>query len=334
MGRSFLLTAMAVGCLSNTACNRRLAGVLLDLPPAEEQAGVGSDEGDGGGGQATGAMPGSGVVMAPGGVIPEYLWVAPEDTVVPEIEKTLRPDSVLKLLPRDHAGNVDWVEAMRSGAIRPRDGVDGPRTKRPGAFEFKFDFYFSGANATFDAYFPHSAHTELMDCAQCHPRIFKTRGAEITMADVLQGRYCGECHGKVAFKPATACERCHTAMVMPAGRAQPELMGTVQLRRATEIRAERGDTTGVVDGNASGVMTAAFPRARFPHWVHRIRYRCTTCHMELFEPRAGTNEITMVDIEEGRFCGKCHNGRTAFATTITNCGRCHVPDEPPRAGRF
>jgi hypothetical protein len=41
----------------------------------------------------------------------------------------------------------------------------------------------------------------------------------------------------------------------------------------------------------------------------------------------------MVDIEEGRFCGKCHNGRTAFATTITNCGRCHVPDEPARVAQ-
>jgi c(7)-type cytochrome triheme protein len=46
--------------------------------------------------------------------------------------------------------------------------------------------------------------------------------------------------------------------------------------------------------------------------------------MDVFEPKAGTNEITMIDIEEGRFCGRCHNGDTAFATTITNCGRCHV----------
>jgi c(7)-type cytochrome triheme protein len=322
MRRSLLLTAMAVGCMANTACNRRLVGVLLDMPPGGEGA---AEEVEGAGGSgATGSMPTAGVVLGQGGVIPEYLLVAPEDTVVPEIEKTLRPDSVLKLLPRDHAGNVDWVEAMRSEVIRPRDGVDGPRSRPPNEFEFKFDFYFPGANEMFDAYFPHSTHTELMDCTQCHPRIFKTRGVEMTMADVLQGRYCGECHGKVAFNPATACERCHTAMQMPGGRAQAELIGTVQMRRATEIRAERGDTTGSVEGNATGVMTAAFPRAQFPHWVHRIRFRCTTCHMDVFEPKAGTNEITMIDIEEGRFCGRCHNGDTAFATTITNCGRCHV----------
>jgi c(7)-type cytochrome triheme protein len=40
----------------------------------------------------------------------------------------------------------------------------------------------------------------------------------------------------------------------------------------------------------------------------------------------------MVDIEEGRYCGTCHDGETAFATTITNCGRCHVPDSTPRTG--
>jgi hypothetical protein len=32
MRRSLLLTAMAVGCMANTACNRRLVGVLLDMP--------------------------------------------------------------------------------------------------------------------------------------------------------------------------------------------------------------------------------------------------------------------------------------------------------------
>jgi c(7)-type cytochrome triheme protein len=317
------LTLLAV-----QACSRKTLGVLLDLPPAEEEAeGADVAAGEGAG---TGGMPGAGVVLE-GVVLPEYLMVA-EDTVVPEVEKTLDPDSVLKLLPRDHAGNVDWMEAMRTGVIRPRDGMDGPRRKRADAFEFKFDFYLAGTNEMFDAYFPHSAHTELMDCSQCHPRIFKTRGVEITMADVLQGRYCGECHGKVAFNPTTACERCHTGMQMPADRVEAELIGTVHLRRATEIRAERGDTTGRVEGNASGVGTGAFPRARFPHWVHRIRYRCTTCHMEIFEPKAGVTEITMVDIEEGRYCGQCHDGQTAFATTITNCGRCHVPDIQPRVG--
>jgi c(7)-type cytochrome triheme protein len=257
---------------------------------------------------------------------PEF-FIQPEDTVTPPIELTLDPDSVVSLLPRDHAGNIDWMEALRQEIIRPRDGVDGPREWDDGGFEFAFDFYFRGPTEMFDAFFPHSAHTELMECAQCHPRIFKSQGTQISMADVLAGRYCGECHGKVAFPPVTGCERCHTDLAQPANRAQPVLLGTVQMRRATEILAA-GDSTATVEGNATGVRTDGFARAQFPHWVHRIRYRCTTCHMSIFEPKAGTNSVTMVDIEQGRFCGECHNGEIAFLPEMTNCIRCHVPVAP------
>ena len=39
----------------------------------------------------------------------------------------------------------------------------------------------------------------------------------------------------------------------------------------------------------------------FPHWFHRVRFRCKVCHHELgFEMRAGANEVTMGDIVERR----------------------------------
>ena len=42
----------------------------------------------------------------------------------------------------------------------------------------------------------------------------------------------------------------------------------------------------------------------FPHWFHRIRFRCKVCHHELgFEMKAGSNRITMADIIDGKFCG-------------------------------
>ncbi|WP_227816818.1 c(7)-type cytochrome triheme domain-containing protein [Nitrogeniibacter aestuarii] len=60
----------------------------------------------------------------------------------------------------------------------------------------------------------------------------------------------------------------------------------------------------------------------FPHWFHRIRFRCKVCHAELgFEMRAGSNDVTMNDIVEGRFCGACHDGHTAWAPD--NCHLCH-----------
>lgn len=60
----------------------------------------------------------------------------------------------------------------------------------------------------------------------------------------------------------------------------------------------------------------------FPHWFHRIRFRCKVCHAELgFKMRAGANLIKMTDIIDGRFCGACHDGETAWS--VENCDLCH-----------
>ena len=60
----------------------------------------------------------------------------------------------------------------------------------------------------------------------------------------------------------------------------------------------------------------------FPHWFHRIRFRCKVCHHELgFEMRAGANDMTMDDIIDGKFCGMCHNGEVAWS--VENCDLCH-----------
>lgn len=60
----------------------------------------------------------------------------------------------------------------------------------------------------------------------------------------------------------------------------------------------------------------------FPHWFHRIRYRCKVCHADLgFQFKAGGNEINMLKIIDGQFCGACHNG--AVAWSIENCNLCH-----------
>lgn len=60
----------------------------------------------------------------------------------------------------------------------------------------------------------------------------------------------------------------------------------------------------------------------FPHWFHRIRFRCRVCHTEVgFEMREGSNNILMADIIEGRFCGMCHNNKIAWGPQ--NCHLCH-----------
>ena len=60
----------------------------------------------------------------------------------------------------------------------------------------------------------------------------------------------------------------------------------------------------------------------FPHWFHRIRFRCKVCHSELgFEMRVGSNNITMEKIITGQYCGMCHNGDIAWS--VEQCGLCH-----------
>ena len=60
----------------------------------------------------------------------------------------------------------------------------------------------------------------------------------------------------------------------------------------------------------------------FPHWFHRMRFRCKVCHADLgFKFQAGGNEINMVKIIDGQFCGACHNGDIAWS--VENCNLCH-----------
>ncbi len=67
----------------------------------------------------------------------------------------------------------------------------------------------------------------------------------------------------------------------------------------------------------------------FPHWFHRIRFRCKVCHGDLgFAFKAGGNNIDMLKIIDGQYCGACHNGDVAWS--IENCELCHsgMPDTP------
>lgn len=84
-----------------------------------------------------------------------------------------------------------------------------------------------------------------------------------------------------------------------------------------ESRAEYADVVINRQAEKNGMRPVVFP-----HWFHRIRFRCKVCHAELgFKMRAGTNTITMTDIIEGRFCGACHNNDIAWSPE--NCDLCH-----------
>ena len=93
---------------------------------------------------------------------------------------------------------------------------------------------------------------------------------------------------------------------------------------AAPVEAEYGD---VVINNFSD--KAGMRPVVFPHWFHRVRFRCKVCHSDLgFRFQAGGNDINMVKIIDGQFCGACHNG--ALAWSVENCDLCHSgkPDTP------
>ncbi len=115
------------------------------------------------------------------------------------------------LLPEDSMGGVDWVKALKSGAIAPRPGIDPKASDQP-VLPITVERTPPGQEA-FKAVFPHDVHTQWLSCESCHPTPFQMqKGATpINMGLIYGGQACGACHGKVAF-PVTACARCHPAM--------------------------------------------------------------------------------------------------------------------------
>jgi c(7)-type cytochrome triheme protein len=52
--------------------------------------------------------------------------------------------------------------------------------------------------------------------------------------------------------------------------------------------------------------------------------KCNDCHTKIFTMKKGTAEMNMKQINEGKFCGACHDGTTAFKTSEpANCAKCH-----------
>ena len=84
-----------------------------------------------------------------------------------------------------------------------------------------------------------------------------------------------------------------------------------------EAQAEYGDV--VMNNYSEG---ASMRPVVFPHWFHRVRFRCKACHTDLgIKFKAGGNEINMLKIIDGQFCGACHNGSVAWS--VENCNLCH-----------
>ncbi len=117
--------------------------------------------------------------------------------------------------PRGRFGNgIDWEKAENAGIINLQDYLEGVSIKRkplnlPPDTEVKTKLH-----GMPDIIFSHKKHAVWNGCELCHPDIFDVRkgGTKYSMTDIFQGRYCGLCHGKVAF-PNADCQRCHSKPV-------------------------------------------------------------------------------------------------------------------------
>ena len=61
----------------------------------------------------------------------------------------------------------------------------------------------------------------------------------------------------------------------------------------------------------------------FSHDKHvGMGQECTQCHDGLFTDSKSHKTVTMKQMQQGKSCGACHNGKTAF-TVKGNCKNCH-----------
>jgi len=139
--------------------------------------------------------------------------------------------------------------------------------------------------------FSHQNHAKKAACSACHPALFlmKKGSTKLTMDEMYKGNSCGACHnGKKAFA-ATECNRCHA--------------------KITSFKKEIS--------YPSKTMSAVV----FSHELHTAMFKCDDCHTKLFKFKRGGSGMKMDDLYQGKFCGSCHNGQSAFGSS--DCQRCH-----------
>lgn len=99
------------------------------------------------------------------------------------------------------------------------------------------------------------------------------------------------------------------------------LLITVLVASATSVVMAREYGDIYMDSTRDSMRKSDVGAVVFPHWFHRIRYKCKVCHENIFIMKSGANSISMRRIMEGEACGVCHNGQIAWEALY--CERCH-----------
>lgn len=152
--------------------------------------------------------------------------------------------------------------------------------------------------------FDHGAHQRqgAPGCAQCHvARAGSAAPGPAPEFATVGHDTCGQsiCHAERVAPRMADCTRCH--VLGDAARPARATHG------ADPYRVESG----------------------FSHAAHRAaagEAACDACHLDT-DPGRGQP----VRLPRMAACAACHDGTTAFSTTGTDCGRCHVRPEAPHA---
>lgn len=111
-------------------------------------------------------------------------------------------------LPFDRLGNIDWSLMRKHKVHEPKKSIKAGAKDQRRDNEIIFE---SPSPYVKNSVFSHTAHTEQVECASCHPAPYKEElGSDaVGMSAMGQGESCGTCHNRVSFRFAD-CNRCHS----------------------------------------------------------------------------------------------------------------------------
>ncbi len=208
--------------------------------------------------------------------------------------------------------------------------------------------------------FDHWLHRALYTCRLCHVDIgfaMKADATGITAETNERGFYCGACHngkrcynGKIIFAACsedaplndTRCDRCHSLGMKVqkeyefetfTGKMPKSILGN-------GIDWEEAESRGIIKP-VDFLEGVSMPRVAltgqkdfsiesksvwmtdvvFSHKKHSVWCGCEVCHPEIFPIKKGATKYTMLQINEGEYCGACHD-KVAFS--LLDCQRCHT----------
>lgn len=216
--------------------------------------------------------------------------------------------------------------------------------------------------ATGPTVFSHKSHLAMSaDCGVCHPSIFAAGvNKHFTMADMAKGKSCGSCHNGTKAFDIDACVTCHPVKEITyriketgtthfshtrhldgaeCGTCHPKLYAPRQKNKRVGMAAmEKGASCGACHNSKQAFSVKECSKCHptgelvfeeknsgnvdFSHTFHTALYTCVDCHTVLFTTSRSKVRVSMQEMETGKSCGGCHDGKAAFSVKGM-CDSCH-----------